>query len=133
MGGCIKLSPKYGVNPTIPVCFWCGKERNEVVLMGRIGDGRKHEDFEAPKNMVIDFEPCDECKKNMALGFTVMEATNKPNGISNVEIQKDVYPTGRFMVLKTDAAQRIFNGLVSGTNKAFIDVEAFTHLFGQEG
>ena len=44
----IKLSPKHGLNPTIPVCFWCGEERNEVALLGHIGDGRKHEDFEAP-------------------------------------------------------------------------------------
>ena len=28
----IKLSPKHGLNPTIPVCFWCGEERNEVAL-----------------------------------------------------------------------------------------------------
>ena len=48
----IKLSPKHGLNPTIPVCFWCGEERNEVALLGRIGDGRKHEDFEAPRYMV---------------------------------------------------------------------------------
>ena len=30
----ILLSPKHGVNPTIPVCFWCGREKNEVALMG---------------------------------------------------------------------------------------------------
>ena len=41
----IKLSPKHGLNPTIPVCFWCGEERNEVALLGHIGDGRKHEDL----------------------------------------------------------------------------------------
>ena len=35
----IKLSPKHGLNPTIPVCFWCGEERNEVALLGHIGDG----------------------------------------------------------------------------------------------
>lgn len=34
--GSIELSPKYGVNPTIPVCFWCGKEKNEIALMGRV-------------------------------------------------------------------------------------------------
>ena len=34
----IKLSPKHGLNPTIPVCFWCGEERNEVALLGHIGD-----------------------------------------------------------------------------------------------
>lgn len=130
MSNGIKLSPKYGVNPTIPICFWCGKERGEIALMGHIGDGRKHEDFEAPKYMVIDFEPCEECKKNMALGFTVMEATNSPNSISRVEMQKGVYPTGRFMVLKAEAAHRIFKGLADGVSKAFVDVATFTQLFG---
>ena len=62
----IKLSPKHGLNPTIPVCFWCGEERNEVALLGHIGDGRKLEEFEAPMHMVIDYEPCEKCRANMA-------------------------------------------------------------------
>lgn len=33
----IKVSPKYGVNPTIPVCFFCGKPKNEIALMGEDG------------------------------------------------------------------------------------------------
>lgn len=37
----IKISPKYGLNPTIPVCFWCGKQKNEIALMGRMS--KKHE------------------------------------------------------------------------------------------
>lgn len=41
----IKLSPKHGVNPTIPVCFFCGKPKNEIALMGRMGG---KEDIEAP-------------------------------------------------------------------------------------
>lgn len=95
----IKLSPKHGLNPTIPVCFWCGEERNEVALLGHIGDGRKHEDFEAPMHMVIDYEPCEKCRANMALGVTLMEATNKPNSVTKVEMQKGVYPTGRYVVI----------------------------------
>lgn len=130
MSGNIILSPKYGVNPTIPICFWCGKERGEIALMGHIGDGRKHEDFEAPKYMVIDFEPCEECQRNMALGFTVMEATNRPNSHSNVEMQKGVYPTGRFVVMKKEAAHRVFSGLAHDVSKAFVDIETFTQLFG---
>lgn len=130
MSNYIKLSPKHGVNPTIPICFWCGKERGEIALMGRIGDGRKHEDFEAPKHMVIDFEPCEECKNNMALGFTAMEATNIPNSVSKVEMQKGVYPTGRFVVIKPEAARRIFKGLDYSIGKAFVDVATFTQLFG---
>ena len=61
----ILLSPKHGVNPTIPVCFWCGREKNEVALMGYL-KGRGGEDIAAPMHMVIDYEPCDECRQNMA-------------------------------------------------------------------
>lgn len=129
MSNSIRLSPKYGVNPTIPICFWCGREREEIALMGRIGDGRKHEDFEAPMHTVIDFEPCEECKKNMDLGFTVIEATNRPNGICQVEIQNGVYPTGRFVVLKTEAAHLLFDGLAPNASRAFLDIEAFKRLF----
>lgn len=129
MSNSITLSPKYGVNPTIPVCFWCGKEKNEIALMGRIGDGRKHEDFEAPRHMVLDFEPCEECKRNMALGFTVMEATTAPNSNSTVEIQRGIYPTGRFVVLNLEAAERIFEGIDTKIGKAFLDAQAFTQMF----
>lgn len=130
MSNGIKLSPKYGLNPTMPVCFWCGKERGEIALMGRIGDGRKHEDFKAPKHMVLDFEPCKDCKNNMAMGFTVIEATQTPNSISKMEMQKGVYPTGRFAVIKTEAAHRIFKGITSGISKAFVDIETFELLCG---
>lgn len=129
MSNSITLSPKYGVNPTIPVCFWCGKEKNEIALMGRMGDDRKHEDFEAPRHMVLDFEPCEECKRNMALGFTVMEATTTPNSNSTVEIQRGIYPTGRFVVLNTEAVERIFEGIDTKIGKAFLDAQAFTQMF----
>lgn len=33
----VKISPKYGVNPTIPCCFFCGKPKNEIALLGKIG------------------------------------------------------------------------------------------------
>lgn len=129
MSNQIKLSPKYGLNPTMPVCFWCGKDRGEIALMGHIGDGRKHEDFEAPMRAVIDYEPCEECKRNMALGFTVMEATSKPNSVTNVEIQKGVYPTGRFVVMKNEAAERVFEGMDISAGKAFMSSGDFTRLF----
>ena len=125
----VLLSPKYGVNPTIPICFWCGKEREEVALIGRIGDGRKGEDFEAPMHMVIDYEPCDECKKNMALGFTVMEATTVPNKVTSVEFQKGVYPTGRFVVIKPEAAEQVFDGVLPGINMGFVNNEIYTKMF----
>lgn len=129
MANDIRLSPKYGLNPTMPVCFWCGEERGDIALMGHIGDGRKHEDIEAPKHMVLDYEPCDKCKKNMALGFTVMEATTTPNSATSVEMQKGVYPTGRFTVIKREAATRIFDGINPDIGKAFLESSVFTQIF----
>lgn len=126
----IKLSPKYGVNPTIPVCFWCGKEKNEIALMGHVGDGRKHEDFEMPMQAIINYEPCEECAKAMASGFTVMESTETPNWVTNKEIQNGVYPTGKWVVLKHEAAHRIFTGLDDNADKAFLDASVFDKMFG---
>ena len=128
----IKLSPKHGLNPTIPVCFWCGEERNEVALLGHIGDGRKHEDFEAPMHMVIDYEPCEKCRANMALGVTLMEATNKPNSVTKVEMQKGVYPTGRYVVIKRDAARKMFDNIGSN-DKAFVDSISWSGMAKQLG
>ena len=129
MGNSIRLSPKYGVNPTIPVCFWCGEEKNEIALMGHIGDGRKHEDFEAPRYAVIDYEPCDKCRCGMAQGFTVMEATQHPNARTSIEMQKGVYPTGRFVVLKHEAAVRIFGKEFTSRGKAFMSEGDFNQMF----
>lgn len=125
----IKLSPKYGVNPTIPVCFWCGEEKDEIVLMGHVGDGRKHEDIEMPMHAVIDYEPCEHCRQMMASGFTVMESTSRPNRVSSVEFQHGVYPTGRYVVLKPEAAQRIFSGLDENADKAFLESAVFEQMF----
>lgn len=126
----IQLSPKYGVNPTIPVCFWCGEERGEIALLGRIGDGRKNEDFEAPHYAVIDFEPCDKCRRNMAMGFTLMEATQHPNRRTNVPSQSGVYPTGRYVVVKPEAVQRIFGDMSAQIGgKAYVDSKFFQNMF----
>ena len=109
MSDSIKLSPKYGVNPTIPVCFFCGKPKNEVALLGKMGG--RGEDIEAPMHMVIDYEPCDECKTNMDMGITIMGVVTK-NPDNRPPIQKNkvtgecLYPTGAFAVVTEDAVTR---------------------------
>lgn len=127
----IKLSPRYGLNPTIPVCFWCGEDRNEVALLGRISDGQGYEDVKAPMHMVIDYEPCEKCHANMVLGVTLLEATDRPNDVTKIEMQKGVYPTGRYLVIKRDVAKEIFGG-IGNIGKAFIGVELFNQLVNQD-
>lgn len=74
MSNSIKLSEKYGVNPTIPVCFFCRIPKNEIALLGHIGDKRKGEDFEAPHYVVLDYEPCDCCKDKFSQGVLLLKS-----------------------------------------------------------
>ena len=121
----IKISPKYGVNPTIPVCFWCGKQKNEIALMGHMKD-----DIEAPKNMVLDYVPCEECQNHMAMGVAVLEASDHPNTEGQPPMQKGVYPTSRFVVVTTECADRVFSAYApwSEGKKVFVDSDVFSHF-----
>ncbi len=121
----IKLSPKHGLNPCIPVCFFCGKERNEIALLGQIGDRRKGEDIEAPMKAVLDYEPCDECKAKFAEGVLLIEVTSSPEYIG-MPIQKDAYPTGRYVVVKPEA----LNGDFKAGSKALVHKKDFIAMFG---
>lgn len=127
MAAGVRLSPKHGVNPTLTVCFWCGEERGDIALLGRIG-GKL--DLEAPRHAVVDFEPCDCCKAKMASGFTLMEATTAPNEVSSAQIQRGVYPTGRWCVIKPEAADRIFGEGTSVSRKAFVQSDVYRILMG---
>lgn len=121
----IKISPKYGLNPTIPVCFWCGKQKNEIALMGRIKG-----DIEAPKSMVLDYVPCEECQSHMAMGVAVLEASDHPNSEGQPPMQEGVYPTSRFVVVTTECADRVFNAYApwSEGKKVFVDSDVFSHF-----
>lgn len=121
----IKISPKHGLNPTIPVCFWCGKQKNEIALMGCMKD-----DIEAPKNMVLDYVPCEECQSHMAMGVAVLEASDHPNTEGQPPMQKGVYPTSRFVVVTTECADRVFSTYApwSEGNKVFVDSDVFSHF-----
>ena len=121
----IKISPKHGLNPTIPVCFWCGKQKNEIALMGHMKG-----DIEAPKNMVLEYVPCEECPNHMAMGVAVLEASDHPNTEGQPPMQKGVYPTSRFVVVTTECADRVFNAYApwSEGKKVFVDSDVFSHF-----
>ena len=88
----IPLHPKYGVNPTIPLCFYCGKEKGEIALLGNNYKG------EAPKNMVIDIIPCDECKAKYEEEYTLLVEADSGKKTKGVLVQ--LVPTGRWCAVK---------------------------------
>lgn len=104
----IKISPKHGVNPTIPLCFFCGKQKNEIALMGKMKG-----DIEAPKNLVLDYEPCEHCKEEWSKGVALIELSQVPpqKGMPHVRVVEGVpmYPTSRVLVITESAARGIFN------------------------
>lgn len=125
MSNSIKLSPKYGVNLSMCQCFFCGEVKG-IALMGRINDASHHADIEAPKMMVMDYEPCDKCQEQFNQGVLCLELTTTQPKDKRPAITKhggvDNYPTDKFLVLKEEAAQRIFSNpkLVAGS-KCFLE------------
>jgi hypothetical protein len=94
----ITLSKEHGVNPCIPVCFWCGEEKNEVALLGKLPG-----DAAAPMKAIIDFEPCDKCKAFMDQGITLIGVTTvqPKNGVPS--IGDGLYPSGAWSVLREES------------------------------
>ena len=92
----LQLSKSHGVNPSVELCFFCGKEKG-LVLAGRMPG-----DAEAPREAVWTMEPCDECEGHMQLGIILIE-------VRDGEAGKNPYRTGNFYVVTEEAFQRIFN------------------------
>lgn len=106
----LRLHPEHGVNPTIPRCFFCGEDKNEVALLGNT-----YKD-QAPMHMCLDKSPCDKCKGYMQQGIILI-------GVRDGEQGDNPYRTGHFCVLKEEAVQRIFkdcDGILK-SRVAFVD------------
>lgn len=66
----IPLSKEFGVNPTMPVCYWCGKDTGEIALLGR--NYKEHgREAQAPSRMILNDEPCPECREKLDSGAWV--------------------------------------------------------------
>lgn len=71
MSGSIRISKQHGVNPCIPLCYFCNEPKNELILMGELKGDR-----EAPRNTVFDDYPCDKCEGYMKRGVILISVSN---------------------------------------------------------
>lgn len=90
----INLHPKYGVNPTMPVCAWCSQPTGEVALLGASYPEK------APTHMVMNDEPCAVCRAKMRRGITFIEHESNRPGAKR---------TGRWAVLTENAVARLIS------------------------
>lgn len=129
----IRLSEKHGVNPSICKCFFCGESKG-IALLGQIGDRRKGEDIEAPREIVMDYEPCDECQSKMKDGVTLIEVTDKqPKDMRpalNAQNNQKVYPLGGWCVIKPEAFSQMTNQQWSAGQKCFVDSQVLQMITG---
>lgn len=124
--GSIRLSEKHGLNPSMCQCFFCG-ETKAIALMGRLKD-----DAEAPRQCVMDYEPCETCQTHMSHGVTLIEVSEtqpldgRPPMIARGD--KKVYPLGSWIVMTPDAVKRLFNAEMSAGQSVFVDSEIINRL-----
>ena len=96
----MRLSSKHGLNPSIPLCHYCKKPKNEIILTGYEGEvwakRNGHPDGQMPMYVFLkgDIQPCDECKK---IGIAVVE----------VKSDADRELTGRRWLMKKEAIKKI--------------------------
>lgn len=130
MSDSTRLSSRYGVNPSITVCAFCGREKNEIALLGLIGD-----DEQAPKSCIINYVPCDKCQEDWCQGVALIAVTENPvpgaPPFSSTE-DKELYLAGKVVVIKEEAASSIFSREFSKGDRLLIDADALDNLLGGE-
>jgi hypothetical protein len=110
----LTLSRQHGVNPAIPLCYFCGEPKNEVILAGRLPG-----DAEAPHNAVWDKHPCDKCEAHMKQGIILISVQAGSD-------RDNPYRTGGWVVIKETAYARIFGP--PPQRVAFVEDEAWDKL-----
>ncbi len=103
-------------------CFWCGGEKEELVLLGPKALAREKKAWCKNNTMsvIISYEPCQKCVEQFTLGIQVIEAQDNPVTAEQPAIVEGVYPTGRFWVIKRDA----FNDIPEDQDFVFVKEEA---------
>ena len=81
----------------IPVCYFCGREKNELI-MNKILTPNHAKKVKEAHGKVVDMEPCDECKKMMEQGVMLIQCKD-----GNQD-----YRTGVIIGVKDEAIPKIF-------------------------
>jgi hypothetical protein len=115
----IILSEKHGVNPTMGVCFWCGEHTGEIALLGKLPN-----DAEAPKETVLNYEPCEKCQNAFNEGVLIIEVDHTAD---KPPLTDDHYPTGRFVVLDPYA---FTDQKYKAGDKCLLESDEFERMFG---
>lgn len=104
----IPISPKHGVNPTMLVCFWCGKPKG-IALMGN-----QKGDIKAPPYVVGDYDPCPNCEDIFNKGICLIGTVKEPilegmPPIGETNEGEPVYPDTTYCVVQEDCIHQMYS------------------------
>lgn len=129
--GSIPVSPKHGLNPTVPVCLYCGKDKNEIAVCGKVNK----QDDEMPMRCVIDALPCDECRKLWQAGVVLIRASKTKKGrmvpVKAPDGTSTLYLDGSTMLVTEEGAQRLFQSSMKKGDPVYLDDKVFDSLYEQ--
>lgn len=111
----MRLHKKYGLNPTMTTCFFCGEEKGEIALLGA-----KCKE-EAPMHMCIDRVPCEKCKGYMEEGVIFIS-------VRDGESSDNPYRTGKFCAIKKEALRQMLSGDIIKAGICFVEESQWAAL-----
>ena len=79
------------------VCFWCREDYGVTIGEDLVDCDRTST---SPKHMFVDYQPCENCKKDWDKGDVLIEAQDEPVFKNQPEITEGAYPTGNHWVVK---------------------------------
>jgi len=108
------LDKENGVDPMLSYCFYCGKEKNEILLTGINGKfiRRSAGVSQNTRGLCFNKKPCDECKSIMEEGVILISIKNEESG-------DNPYRTGGWCAVTIDAAKRIFKDVDIDKQRVF--------------
>lgn len=120
----IKLSKKYGLNPSVLQCPICGKE----FALALFGDNYKNKEgkkAEAPHKVAITGNTCEDCTSIINQGGAFFIEVKDEDAKKQVE---NPYRTGRIIAIKKEAAEELFG---QSNPVTYIGETVFEHVFGE--
>ena len=118
MSGQIRISKKYGLNPSVTHCVCCGKEYG-ITLFGTAWKDKNGHTAEAPRDVMQGL--CDDCQKVVdAKGLLIIEVRDGEKG-------NNPYRTGKITGITKEAKERIFKEVNSPI--VYMEQSMFSQMF----
>lgn len=114
----VRISKKYGVNPSVTRCKCCGAEYG-IAMFGTSYKDKNGKTAEAPHEVVMGL--CDTCQSTINQGGIILIE------VKDGESGDTPYRTGRIIGITKDSANKIFKDIISPIN--YMEKSLFSKLF----